>query len=44
MSKIGYIRVSSVDQNTERQGVALKELNVDKIFIEKLSDKNTNRP
>ena len=44
MSKIGYIRVSSVDQNTDRQEVALKELKVDKIFIEKLSGKNTNRP
>ena len=42
MSKqIGYIRVSSVDQNTERQleGVAL-----DKIFEEKVSGKNMNRP
>ncbi len=44
MSKIGYIRVSSVDQNTDRQEVALKELKVDKIFTEKLSGKNTNRP
>jgi len=44
MSKIGYIRVSSVDQNTDRQEVALKELMVDKIFIEKLSGKNINRP
>jgi len=44
MSKIGYIRVSSIDQNTDRQEVALKELKVDKIFSEKLSGKNTNRP
>ncbi len=44
MSKIGYIRVSSIDQNTDRQEVALKELKVDKKFIEKLSGKNTNRP
>ncbi len=44
MSKIGYIRVSSIDQNTDRQEVALKELKVDKIFTEKLSGKNTNRP
>ncbi len=44
MSKIGYIRVSSIDQNTDRQEVALKELKVDKNFIEKLSGKNTNRP
>ena len=32
MSKVGYIRVSAIDQNTERQEVALKELNVNKIF------------
>ena len=44
MSKVGYIRVSAIDQNTERQEVALKELEVDKIFTEKLSGKNTNRP
>ena len=44
MSKVGYIRVSAIDQNTERQEVALKELNVNKIFTEKLSGKNTNRP
>lgn len=44
MSKVGYIRVSAIDQNTERQEVALKELNVNKIFTEKLSGKDTNRP
>ena len=44
MSKIGYIRVSSVDQKTDRQEVALKELKIDKIFTEKLSGKNTNSP
>ena len=44
MYKVGYIRVSAIDQNTERQEVALKELKVDKIFTEKLSGKNTNRP
>jgi len=38
---VGYIRVSSIDQNTIRQldGIALN-----KIFIEKLSGKNTQRP
>jgi DNA invertase Pin-like site-specific DNA recombinase len=43
MSKIGYIRVSAADQNTDRQEIALKELNVDKYFIEKISGKNTDR-
>ena len=40
--KIGYIRVSTAEQNTARQEEALK--NVDKVFIDKLSGKNTNRP
>jgi len=44
MSKIGYIRVSAADQNTDRQEIALKELNLDKYFIEKASGKNTDRP
>lgn len=44
MSKIGYIRVSAVDQNTDRQEIALSELNIDKYFIEKVSGKNTDRP
>lgn len=38
---IGYVRVSAVDQNTARQldGVAL-----DKVFTDKASGKDTNRP
>ncbi|MCL2768070.1 MAG: recombinase family protein [Synergistaceae bacterium] len=43
MSKIGYIRVSATDQNTDRQEMILKELNLDKYFIEKISGKNTDR-
>lgn len=38
--KVGYIRVSSADQNTERQ---LENLQLDKVFIDKLSGKDTNR-
>lgn len=42
MSKIiGYIRASSFDQNTDRQ---LDGIKVDKIFIDKASGKNTDRP
>lgn len=44
MSKVAYVRVSSKDQNTGRQLEALKQHNVDKIFEEKISGKNTNRP
>ena len=38
---VGYIRVSSIDQNTERQ---LDGLTLDRIFEDKLSGKNTERP
>ena len=37
--KIGYIRVSTEDQNTARQEVLLHELGVDEVFIEKASGK-----
>ena len=40
---IGYVRVSTVDQNEARQLEALEKYNIDKWFIEKVSAKNTNR-
>lgn len=40
---IGYIRVSTEEQNEARQIVALQEKNVDKVFIDKRSGKNTDR-
>ena len=42
--KIGYVRVSTQEQNTIRQEVMLRELGVDEIFIDKASGKNTDRP
>lgn len=42
--KIGYIRCSSVTQNTIRQEVLMQELGVDEVFIDKISGKNTDRP
>lgn len=39
--KVGYIRVSTRDQNTARQEVLLKDLGVEKVFIEKVSGKAT---
>ena len=39
--RIGYIRVSTVDQNTERQ---LDGIELDKTFIDKASGKDTKRP
>ena len=42
--KIGYIRISSADQNTARQEVLMQELGVDQIFIDRISGKNLERP
>ena len=41
--KIGYVRVSTKDQNTIRQEVLMQELGVEKIYIDKASGKNTER-
>lgn len=42
--KIGYARVSTSDQNLDRQIEALKKSGVQKIFEEKISGKNMERP
>ena len=46
MEIYGYVRVSSTDQNEDRQMLALKKQNIaDKnIYIDKLSGKDFNRP
>ena len=41
--KVGYIRVSTEEQNTIRQEVLMSELGVDKVFIDKASGKSTDR-
>ena len=42
--KIGYIRVSTAEQNTARQEVLMQELGVDMVFIDRASGKNAQRP
>lgn len=42
--KIGYIRISTTDQNTARQEVLMKELGVEQVYIDRMSGKNTDRP
>ena len=42
--KIGYIRVSTQEQNTNRQEVLLEQLGVEELYIDKASGKNTDRP
>ena len=44
MSKIGYIRVSTEHQKTARQQEIMCGYQVDRIFSEKLSGANTDRP
>ena len=39
--QVGYIRVSSADQNTARQ---LQDISLDKVFEDKCSGRDTNRP
>ena len=41
--KIAYARVSTTDQNLERQLEEFRKLNIDKVFSEKISGKNTER-
>ncbi len=42
--KIGYVRVSTKEQNTARQDELMKSLGVEKVFLDKMSGKNTDRP
>jgi DNA invertase Pin-like site-specific DNA recombinase len=46
MAVYGYVRVSSTDQNEERQILAMRELKIpaENIFIDKQSGKDFNRP
>lgn len=41
--RIGYVRVSTLEQNLERQKEGLEKYNIDEWFEEKVSGKNTNR-
>lgn len=40
----GYIRVSTREQNEARQVIALREFGVDRVFMDKQSGKDFNRP
>ncbi len=42
--KIGYIRVSTQEQNTVRQEVLMETLGVDEVYIDRMSGKSTDRP
>ena len=42
--KIGYVGVSTEEQNTARQEIMLRELGVDELFVDRASGKNADRP
>lgn len=42
--KVGYVRVSTAEQNTARQEIIMEQLGVEKVFVDKMSGKNTDRP
>ena len=44
MTKIGYVRCSSADQNPARQEEILKKAGCKKVFSDMLSGKDRNRP
>lgn len=41
---VGYVRVSTVEQNEGRQLVTMNKYSVEKVFTEKVSGKDTKRP
>ncbi len=42
--KVGYIRISTAEQNTARQEALMNSLGVNKVYIDKMSGKNMDRP
>lgn len=42
--KIGYVRVSTQEQNTARQEVLMKDLGVNEVYIDRMSGKSSDRP
>lgn len=41
--KVGYVRCSTVEQNEARQMKMMEENNIEKVFVDKASGKDTNR-
>ncbi len=42
--KIGYVRVSTPEQNTLRQEVLMEQLGVEQVYVDRMSGKDTQRP
>lgn len=43
-ARVGYARVSSTDQHLDRQLAQFKKIGIEKVFSDKVSGKNTDRP
>ena len=41
--KIGYVRISTKEQNTARQDALMEQLGVEKVYTDKVSGKNAER-
>ena len=41
---VGYVRVSTKEQNTARQAELMNQLGAEKVFTDRMSGKNTERP
>lgn len=42
--KVGYVRISTKEQNTARQDLLMQKLEVERVFTDKVSGKNQERP
>ena len=42
--RVGYVRCSTIEQNEARQLKMMEEQKAEKLFIDKASGKNANRP
>lgn len=42
--RVGYIRISTKEQNTARQDELMKQLGVEKVYTDRLSGKSADRP
>ena len=42
--KVGYIRISTREQNTARQDLLMQELGVEKVYTDRMSGKSQERP
>ena len=42
--RVGYVRISTKEQNTARQDVLMAGLGVEKVYTDRMSGKNMERP